>query len=186
MSNLLKRFFLIVLTAILPVVVGLWCLFYGEAALFSDWVKQSEFKHNLTLSDRRALVSEYIRSTKKISEYSRKVYPYEYSDAPLDSTFVNSASAHFDLVIMKRLNLTDSLTSVLKFCLFSKFNINDSLFHLISAEYTETITAELEELEQKQALQKGKKSELSSENTAAWFYWNYSDFKEPVCFPFLK
>jgi|GEM_PF-2573892 len=180
------------------VAVFVWWVSFLYADWYNDWEKKKEdIKHNLTLAERRAFASEYIHSKSKIASFTSDMYAdslrelYDaylcnYENDSVDSVAVDSAYwARKGSVIKERRHLTDSLINELKSCLYSKFYINDSIFQLISAEYTETITAELEELKKKQASQKGKKYELDASYTAAWFYWNYSDFKEPECLPFL-
>lgn len=175
--------------------IFVWWVSFFCANWYNDWEKEKEdIKHNMTWSDRRALVSEYISSNRKIAAYSADMYAdsldelssaylCNYENDSVDSGAVDSLyRARTGLVEMKKRNLTDSLKNELKSCLYSKFYINDSIFQLISVEYTETIMAELEELKKEQAL----KPILDAESTDAWWYWNYWPIREPLCLPFLK
>jgi len=129
---------------------------------YFDWEKKKDdIKHNLTLSDRRALISEYYRSEEKIFEHAKKLYPLYEVDS--------SAGVSMRL-------FTDSLKNELNSCLYSKFSINDSIFNLIGVESMKEIEDEWKK--------KGLKGTLNE--TDAWAYWSYWEFKEPLCLPSLK
>jgi hypothetical protein len=122
---------------------------------YFDWKKKKDdIKHNLTLSDRRALMSEYSELEKVIHDLAKTKFPLYETDS---------------ISLRSYMSFVDSLNSVRKGCLFGKFGINDSIFALISFE---SFAAPWYD-------ENGVKKDVYDKEI--YTFWRYWEFKEPAC-----
>jgi hypothetical protein len=122
---------------------------------YFDWEKKKEdIRHGLTLSDRRALTSEYFEIEKVVHELAKTKFPLYETDS---------------ISLRSYMSLVDSLNSVRNGCLFDKFGVNDSIFALINLESFDAAWYD----------ENGVKKDMYDEEIhTLWRYW---EFKEPVC-----
>ncbi len=122
---------------------------------YFDWEKKKDdIKHNLTLSDRRALTSEYFELEKVTHDLAKTKFPLYETDS---------------VSLRSYMSLVDSLNSVRNECLFDKFGVNDSIFALINLESFNAAWYD----------ENGVKKDMYDEEVhTLWRYW---EFKEPAC-----
>ena len=122
---------------------------------YFDWQRnKDDIRHGLTLSERRALVSEYFSLEKATHDSAKFMFPLYESDS-------TQLASYFEFVENKG-NEHDT-------CLFLKFGVNDSIFTLINEEGFNAAWYD----------KNGKKRDFYDKEVLD--YWRYWEFKKPAC-----